>query len=79
MKPAPEIDANKFKDKFLALLDELDPKGLVITKRGRPVARLIPYEMRREEMIGCLEGKLEIFDDILSTGVTWKANEGSDR
>ena len=78
MKPATSIGATKFREQCLSLMDELEPEGLVITKHGRPVARLIPYQMRPEEMIGCLEGKLEIYGDILSTGVPWNANERSD-
>ena len=78
MKPATSIGATKFREQCLSLMDELEPEGLVITKHGRPVARLVPYEMRPEEMIGGLEGKIEIYGDILSTGVTWEANEGSD-
>ena len=38
------IGAAKFKEQCLALMDQLDREGLVITKRGKPVARLIPYE-----------------------------------
>lgn len=78
MKPATSIGATKFREQCLSLMDELEPEGLVITKHGRPVARLIPYQMRPEEMIGCLDGKLEIYGDILSTGVPWNANERSD-
>ena len=38
-----QIAAAKFKEQCLALLDEIDPEGIVITKRGKPVAKLIPY------------------------------------
>ena len=38
------IGAAKFKEQCLALLDQLDADGLVITKRGKPVARVIPIE-----------------------------------
>ena len=41
------IGAAKFKEQCLALLDQLDAEGLVITKRGKPVARVLPYESRR--------------------------------
>ena len=37
-----QINASKFKEQCLALLDNLDPEGIVITKHGKPVARLIP-------------------------------------
>ena len=39
-----EIGAAKFKEQCLALLDNLDADGLIITKRGKPVARVIPYQ-----------------------------------
>lgn len=41
-----EIAAGDFKARCLRLLDEvaLDRVELVITKRGRPVARLVPLE-----------------------------------
>ncbi len=35
--------AARFKERCLALLDEVDPEGIVITKRGKPVAKLIPF------------------------------------
>ena len=34
----------KFKERCLALLDQLDAQGLVVTKHGKPVARVLPYE-----------------------------------
>lgn len=41
-----EIPAGKFKDGCLALLDEVAESGrpIVVTKRGRPVARVVPVE-----------------------------------
>ncbi len=36
------ITATEFKAKCLRLLDDLEPAGLIITKRGRPVARVLP-------------------------------------
>ena len=39
-----EIGAAKFKEQCLALLDQLDADGLIITKHGKPVARVIPYD-----------------------------------
>ena len=32
------IDATKFKEQCLSLLDNLDNEGIVVTKRGQPVA-----------------------------------------
>lgn len=68
-----EIPAGKFKEQCLALLDQVDPDGIVITKRGKPVAKLIPIETDSASLIGSLRGKIEIKGDILSTGVRWDA------
>ena len=67
------IAAAKFKAECLALLDRVGPDGIVITKHGRPVARLIPFASDSASLIGSLSGKLTIKGDILSTGVTWRA------
>ena len=71
------IGAAKFKAECLALLDDLDPDGLVITKRGKPVARLLPFDRQHAELIGSLRDKLEIRGDILSTGIEWDAGAQS--
>ena len=38
-----QLSASKFKEQCLALLDSVGPEGIVVTKRGKPVAKLIPY------------------------------------
>jgi prevent-host-death family protein len=68
------IAAAKFKEQCLALLDEVDPEGIVVTKHGRPVAKLVPIEREGKTLLGSLKGKLTFKGDILSTGVTWKAD-----
>jgi prevent-host-death family protein len=67
------IAAAKFKEQCLSLLDAVDPDGIVITKRGKPVAKLIPFASDSASLIGSLSGKLEIKGDILSTGLDWDA------
>lgn len=66
-----QIAAAKFKAQCLALLDRVDPDGIVITKHGKPVARLIPFASDSASLIGSLAGKLKIKGEILSTGVDW--------
>jgi prevent-host-death family protein len=68
-----QIAAAKFKEQCLSLLDEVDQDGIVITKRGKPVAKLIPIGAESASLIGSLAGKLKIKGDILSTGVRWNA------
>ena len=45
-RPARTIPAGEFRAKCLQLLDEVQRTGeeLVVTKRGRPIARLVPTE-----------------------------------
>lgn len=67
------MGAAQFKEKCLAILDDLDPEGIVITKHGEPVAKLIPIETESKDLLGLLEGRVKIHGDILSAGVTWDA------
>ncbi len=66
-----QIAAAKFKEQCLSLLDNVAEEGLVITKHGRPVAKLIPIRAASADLIGALKGKLKIAGDVLSTGVRW--------
>ena len=67
------IGAAKFKEQCLSLIDRVGPEGIVITKHGRPVAKLVPFETQSPRLIGCLKGKLKICGSILSTGLKWNA------
>jgi prevent-host-death family protein len=68
-----KMGAAEFKQKCLSLLDRVDPDGVVITKHGRAVAKLIPMGGEPAALIGSLKGKLRITGDILSTGTRWDA------
>jgi prevent-host-death family protein len=70
-----KIGAAKFKERCLALLDDLTPEGVLITKHGKPVARLIPVGQEGADLIGCLQDKIEIHGDLESTGVVWDVAE----
>ena len=67
------IAAAKFKEQCLSLLDEVDDEGLVITKRGKPVAKLIPASAGSAGLIGSLAGKVAIKGNVRSTGARWHA------
>lgn len=71
------IGVTKFKEQCLALLDELEPEGLVITRHGKPVARVLPYPQRPQERIGALREKIVVRGEILSTGESWDADPQS--
>jgi prevent-host-death family protein len=67
------IPAAKFKAECLAILDRVDPEGVIITKHGRPVAKLTPIGAEPAALIGSLKGRIRIRGNILSTGVAWDA------
>jgi prevent-host-death family protein len=68
-----KINASKFKEQCLALLENLEPEGILITKHGKPVARLVPASSDCAELIGSMKDKIQIHGDILSTGIKWDA------
>jgi prevent-host-death family protein len=65
------IGAAEFKQKCLALLDEVGPEGIVITKHGKPVAKLVALGGDSADLIGAFEDRIAIRGDILSTGTRW--------
>ena len=68
------LSASEFKARCLELLDEVarTREPLVITKRGRPVARLTPLEL---DASMALEGSVRYGGDIVgSTGEDWDAD-----
>ena len=67
------IGAAQFKEKCLSLLDEVGPEGIIVTKHGKPVAKLLPIETESSALIGSLKDKIQIRGDILSTGLEWNA------
>ena len=69
------MGAAQFKEHCLQVLDELPAEGVVITKRGKPVARLVPFERSGASLIGALKGRIRIHGDITTTGVAWDASD----
>lgn len=74
MKPTATIGAAQFKTRCLAILDNLAPEGIVVTKHGRPVARVIPCPQPPAALIGSLRGQLTVRGDVHSTGLAWEAD-----
>ena len=58
---------------FAALQMRLVVDNMLITKQGRPVARLIPERSGCASLIGSMKGRITIKGEILSTGVKWNA------
>jgi len=67
--------ASKFKERCLSVLEEVGEDGIVITKHGKPIAKLTRYRESPRGLIGSLADTLEIHGDIFSTEVRWKATK----
>lgn len=71
------IGAGEFKAKCLQILDDIAEKRgtLVITKHGKPVARLVPVEPE-QQLFGALKGSVVGETDIVSpVGAEWEAGK----
>lgn len=66
------IPAGKFKARCLAIMDEVQAKrqAVVITKRGKPVAKLVPVEQEKDDIFGFYKGKIKVVGDIVSPAFT---------
>lgn len=62
-----EIGAAKFKEQCMALLDQLDASGLIVTKHGKPIAYVIPYDTQDADLIGSLRHKVKVNGDVFTT------------
>ena len=62
------VAAAEFKANCLRLLDEVaqQRRPLIITKRGKPVAKLVPVEMEAIDIFGRMAGSIKICGDIIS-------------
>jgi prevent-host-death family protein len=63
-----QIAAAKFKTHCLTLMEDVRStrEPLIITKRGKPVAKLVPADGPKREFIGSLKGIIRIVGDIES-------------
>lgn len=69
-----EINASEFRQKCLALMDNLPAEGILITKHGHPVARLMPVRPSCGDLIGSVPGMVtDAGDDLFTTGIGWDA------
>lgn len=72
------ISAGEFKAKCLKLMDLVAQthEEYTITKRGKPIARIVPIESN-EEPFGFLKGSIDIKEDIVfyELDETWDADQ----
>ncbi len=72
---ATTVPAGEFKAKCLRLIDEVAEKRkpIIITKRGKPVAEVVPIPSQ-SDFVGSMQGTGEILGDIISPiDIEWDA------
>ena len=75
------IKASEFKAKCLQLMDEVAASGqeIVVTKRGRPVSRVIPYRQKSKLVFGENKGLFQTYADIVEPmPAEWFEKDGDD-
>jgi prevent-host-death family protein len=70
--PMKKMAAGVFKANCLAVMDEVRAKRItvVITKHGKPVAKLVPVDSKIDDIFGFLQGKGKITGDVASPALT---------
>jgi prevent-host-death family protein len=66
------IAAGSFKVHCLAIMDEVQSKrqAVLITKRGKPVAKLVPVEKEADDIFNFMKGKVTILGDVVAPALT---------
>jgi prevent-host-death family protein len=66
-KAVKAMAAGTFKAKCLAIMDQVLQSGepVLITKHGKPVAKLVPAEQPADDIFGYMTGKVKIVGDIV--------------
>ncbi len=73
------VTAAEFKAKCLALMDEVAASGdsVLITKRGRPVARLVPAGELPQTLVGFWQDNVESIGDVVApVDERWNVERG---
>lgn len=67
LAPGATIAAGEFKAKCLELMDQVKERHVefVITKHGKPVAKLVPVAEPRRDIWGYMRGTVTILGDII--------------
>ena len=72
-----QMPASAFKARCLSVMDDVQATGepVIVTKRGKPVVKVVPAEPEKGDILGFMAGEFEIVGDIESPVVPpshWK-------
>jgi prevent-host-death family protein len=67
-----KVAAGYFKTNCLAIMDEVQAKRetVIVTKHGKPVAKLVPVDSGEDEIYSFLAGKGAITGDVVSPALS---------
>ena len=67
-----KMAAGSFKAHCLAVMDEVQAKKetVIITKHGKPVAKLVPVSEEKDDIFGFFRGKIRITGDVVSPALS---------
>lgn len=59
--------AGKFKAQCLSVIDEVYEfkEEVIITKHGKPMAKLVPAKKAKDSIFGAMRGQIEILGDLV--------------
>lgn len=79
------MPAGEFKAKCLRVMEEVRKyrTAVVITKKGKPVAKLVPPDEAKKDVFGCMKDYVKIIGDVEATSVfppmeEWNIARGTD-
>jgi len=60
--------ASTFKARCLSVMNEIQATGepVIVTKRGKPVVKVVPVKQNNDDIFGFMAGEFEIVGDIES-------------
>ncbi len=69
-----QMPASAFKARCLSVMDDVQATGepLIVTKRGKPVVKVVPMKPEKDDIFGFMAGKFTIVGDIESPVVPLK-------
>jgi len=63
-----QMRASVFKARCLKVMNDIQATGepVIVTKRGKPVVKVVPIKQENDDIFGFMAGKVKIVGDIVS-------------
>lgn len=77
MPKVERMAAGQFKTRCLQLMEDVqrEKKQIIITKRGKPVAKLVPVDEQSQSLFGYMQGSITSVGNIIDpVEADWEAN-----